>query len=39
MGLDHLQMAPLVPDASLLLFYYPRKSFPDATLDIFIRDK
>jgi len=39
MGLHQLQMAPLVLDESLLLFYNSRKSFLDATRDFFIRDK
>jgi len=31
MGLDHQQMAALVPDDGLLVFYNSRKSFHDAT--------
>jgi len=31
MGVDQLQMAPQVPDDSLLRFYFSRKSFCVAT--------
>ena len=35
MGVDQLQMAPLVPDGSLLHFYFSKKSFHVMTGDIF----